>query len=409
MALTFAINQFKKIRRSGYLLYGASTVFGRGLEYVMLILAAALCTPEAYGEFEFFKKVIEFSSILVAFGTPTLLLTYTKGEFSRVNLTAVSLFFSIFITAILFPIYYIFHVEHLVLPTLFFATLYYSGSIIQSFFVVSKGSNYSAWYKIAGSTVFNGILIFYLWSYNASSNAIVVVSNICLVVFGFFVIGIFRSYYLKGMLRHIKRYIKLFYNILYGSFSMVMNNFINIAFIYTDIFIIKYLSETDQANVLIGQYSFPLNIANALVIIPITIAHVDIEAIKKNVALFKKVVERNRLGLLVGLIGLPFVYAIVLWITDDKYAGTWLLFIILVLAKFVQSLSIPYGMMVVLKKEFTFNLKLNLTSLILNISLSVILYPWFGIVGVAFASFSALFIRYFVIRRKVKKLLLQSK
>lgn len=49
-------------------------------------------------------------------------------------------------------------------------------------------------------------------------------------------------------------------------------------FMYSDIFVITLLST--QVNKEIADYSFPLNIANALLIIPFTLVQVDIEKIK---------------------------------------------------------------------------------------------------------------------------------
>lgn len=58
---------FSNYLNKNYLLYGGSILISRGAEYLVLLIAAGLITKDSYGQLEFYKKIIEVLSILVAF------------------------------------------------------------------------------------------------------------------------------------------------------------------------------------------------------------------------------------------------------------------------------------------------------------------------------------------------------
>src|SRR5699024_5712521 len=90
--------------------------------------------------------------------------------------------------------------------------------------------------------------------------------------------------------KKVKRYWRLFRKLLYGSFTLVVSEFSNMMFLYTDIFIIKLFSE--QANIDIANYSFSLNIGNMLLLVPMTLVQVDIEKLKTNFEFVKTLNKR---------------------------------------------------------------------------------------------------------------------
>ena len=83
----------------------------------------------------------------------------------------------------------------------------------------------------------------------------------------------------------LRKYWKLFKKLLLNSFTLVVSNFANLMFLYTDIFVIKLLSE--QANSEIADFSFALNVASVLLLISMTLIQVDIEKLKNKASYFK--------------------------------------------------------------------------------------------------------------------------
>jgi O-antigen/teichoic acid export membrane protein len=390
---------------SKYIVYGLSTLFGRGLEYLMLLLVASKISKTDYGQFEFYKKTIELSAILISFGTPTLLLTYTKSSSSKINFTLISMVFCLILTGLLSPLFYYFDLKIILFPVLFYALFFYSNSIVQSFNLVEKGSNFTAYYKIIGSVLFNSLIVFFILNTKEKSKSLILASNVCLVFFVIYYLVIFFKYYGESLLTNIKRYVKLFIKLIYSSLTLVINNFTNITFLYTDIYIIKLFADETISNSLIAEYSFPLNIANALLIIPLTISQVDIEKVKNDNKSLQNVVRKIVKALLISLFLVLFIYYLILQIGFMNYKGTILIFIIILCAKFIQGLTTPYGMMMIIRKHFNFNLGVNLGIFLFNAALSIILFDKFKLTGIAFASLLSLLIRYIMISVKVNKIL----
>ena len=139
--------------------------------------------------------------------------------------------------------------------------------------------------------------------------------------------------------------------------------------------------------------------------IPLTISQVDIEEVKKKHSLILEVLRNIKRILILGSFLIIIIYIILINTYYQNYEETFIVFIILVFAKIVQSISIPYGMMLVIKKMFKFNLILNLSILILNILLSYYAFIAYGILGVSISSLIALFVRYIVASKKVNQVL----
>ncbi|MDD3773479.1 MAG: hypothetical protein PHC38_12625, partial [Weeksellaceae bacterium] len=91
----------KSLFNKNYIFYGGSIVISRGLEYFMLFFAAGYLAKEDYGQLEFYKKIIEVGSSVLAFGFPALILSYTKSKESKVYFYILSIAFVLFLTIVL--------------------------------------------------------------------------------------------------------------------------------------------------------------------------------------------------------------------------------------------------------------------------------------------------------------------
>ena len=259
-----------------YFFYASSIIVSRGLEYFVLFYAALYLSKDAYGELEFYKKVIELLAVVLAFGLPSLLLTYTKSKNSKVYLNVLAHFFIAFMALVVFPILWIFNYQFLIIPILFHA-IFFNNGVMSVFFITQLGSNKASIYKTVTSFLFyTGVFLLLLFN-PEPQKAFVVVNYYLIGIGALFSIIIFRKYQIKRSL--LKGYFKLFKNLLISSLSLVVSNFANVMFLYTDIMILKLISNTP--NVEIANYSFALNITNMIILIPMTLVQVDIEKFKK--------------------------------------------------------------------------------------------------------------------------------
>ena len=208
-----------------------------------------------------------------------------------------------------------------------------------------------------------------------------------------FLIGLFKNYHIK--FSFLKRYFGLFKKILLSSLTLVVSNFANIMFLYTDIMILKLISKTPNTD--IADYSFVLNIANILILIPLTMVQVDIEKIKKSVNIKKLNYEIIKFLLIFTFLLTITYYVLVKTIYYD-YKGTLYLFLIIVFAKFFQSMSVFHGAIILVNKKFKINLGINVSVLLLNLILSYALYKSFDVLGVAIASLTSLIVRFILLR-----------
>jgi O-antigen/teichoic acid export membrane protein len=169
-------------------------------------------------------------------------------------------------------------------------------------------------------------------------------------------------------------------------------------FLYTDIFIIKLLAESGKTEILIADYSFSLNVANILMLIPITLIQVDYEKIKKHAKYVRVLNKRIFYLLMISTFGLAIGFKILTGIGNYTiYANTYTLFLVILGTKIFQSLTVVFGVNLIIHKQFNKNLLVNLLMLSLNMILSYVLFFKFGLFGVAFASGLSLLIRLLVL------------
>jgi O-antigen/teichoic acid export membrane protein len=358
------------------------------LEYAVLFFAAHHLSKYDYGELEYYKKVIEVGSSVFAFGFPALILSYTKSKDSKNYFFLLGLLFVLFVAAIAAIFFSFFTWLFLIVPFIFYA-IFFTGGIAQSYFLVSQGSTYASYYKIIISILFYGSVFISIYYFNVTSYAFVYVNYLLLPLSFIHVAALFHRQ--KILWKKIKRYWRLFRRLLLSSFTLVISNFANMMFLYTDIFLIKLLSE--NSNIDIANYSFALNIGNMLLLIPLTLVQVDIEKLKND---FGYVVELNKKVISLVIIA-SFVLIILFFVLTNyfivDYKDTFILFLIILSAKIVQSFSPIYGSMLIIFKRYNTNLYINLMTLLLNVILSYLLYNSFSLYGIATASVISLFVR----------------
>jgi O-antigen/teichoic acid export membrane protein len=392
----------KKARYNKYIIYGSSILFSRGLEFVVLFYAAHYLAKSDYGELEYYKKLIEVGSSFFAFGFPALIVSYTKSEASKKYFLLLSVLFVLFISVVSSVFLGPLNLGFLVIPFVFYA-IFFNGGIVPAFLLVFKGSNQASYYKSIISALFYTIVFISLYYFDVKGQAYVVVNYILIPIAALYLLFLF--YRQQIVLDELKKYWGLFKKLLLSSFTLVISNFANIMFLYTDIFIIKILS--DQSNIDIANYSFALNIANILMLIPLTMVQADIEQLKKDKTYF---ISLNRkiiyLVALASILLLVFYYILTTTIFID-YKETYTVFVIILFAKIFHAVSTLYGTNLLIYKKFKENLKINIFMLLLNIGLSYLLYIEFEIVGVAIGSLLSLAIRYVLLVR-VNRVLNQS-
>ena len=376
-----------------YILYGSSILFSRGLEYIVLLIAPLILAKDVYGSLEFYKKTIELGAAFFTFGLPTILLTYPKSNNSKLYFNILSFIFIVAISFAFVPVAFVLKFQLLIIPIIFHS-LFFNNGIIPPFILTRYGSGKASIYKSAISFLFYSIILLYLYFGSYPEFTFVYVNYyllpVCILAY---VIVLYKQ---QLNFRYLKHYLRVFKKLLFGSFTLLVSNFANMMFLYTDIFIIKVLSS--QADIEIADYSFALNISNALMLVPLTLVQVDIEKLKKSPFYYKSLNKK--------ILGLVLIAAIILAILFyglthsyfNNYANTWYIFIVILGAKIMQSFSVLFGAKVIIKKLFKQNLIINLFALILNVMLSWLLYKTLGMLGIAISSLISLFIRYVLLR-----------
>lgn len=388
----------QKLFSKDYLFYGSSIVIGRGLEYVVLLFAATYLTKSDYGDLEYYKKVIEVGSSVFAFGFPSLLLSYTKSEESKDYFYFLMMMVVLGIGVIASIFFGFFNILFLLIPFLFYA-FYFTGGITQTYILVKNGSGAVSKYKILISVLFYGIVFLSIYYFNVSNYAYVYVNYILFPVFGLYSIFILQKQKIK--LSKLKRYWRLLKKLLYGSFTLVISNFANLMFLYTDIFIIKLFSS--QSSVDIANYSFALNIGGLLLLIPMTLVQVDIEKLKNDYGYVRILNKRMLILIVTSAIGAVVLFYVLTEFFITAYKNIFILFLIILLAKAIQALSPLYGTMLIVFKKFNVNLAINISMLLLNILLSYFLFKFMNLYGIALASVICLTARHFWLYMEFKK------
>lgn len=372
-----------------YILYGSSILFSRGLEYIVLLVAPLYLVKESYGELEFYKKIIELGAAFLTFGLPTLILSYPRSAESKKYFTFMSLIFITFLAILLFPFLIGSNYFFLLIP-IYFHSVFFNNGIVPPFVLTYKGSSFASFYKIIVSALFYAIILGSIFLSSKPEFAFVYVNYVLLPVLMTYCIYYF---YQNGILKSkLSKYWLLFKKLLINSFTIVVSNFANMMFLYTDIMIIKILST--NANTDIADYSFSLNISNALILIPLTLVQVDIEKLKTNkkygTILNKKII----IFVLLLSILLLLLFVLLTQTLFENYKSTFIVFCILITAKIFQSLSVLYGAQIIIGKFYKENLIINTIALLSNVVISYFLYYKIGLIGVAMASLFTLIIRY---------------
>jgi len=395
----------KKYINKNYLIYGLSIIFSRGFELIVLFIASLFLVKSQYGQLEYYKKIIELGGSFLSLGFPTLIMTYPRSKKSKLHLLVFSVFTILLLAVLLSPVLFYYKLIFLLIPILFYS-FFFTGGVLQSYLLVQYDSQKVSIYKILVSLLFFSGVLFVVLKLNDGADAYVYPAYLLFPLFFIFVIK--EIFYQQFRFNIFKKYAKHFVKLLYGSFTLLLNNFSNLMFIYTDIFLIKYLSENAFKE--IADYSFALNVSNILLIIPLTLIQVDIEKLKTNYRIFNQL--QRKILVLLGVLSLVLliVYFGMIHTVFDKYNNTFLIFIILLIAKIFQSSTVIYGASLIIKKKFNHTLFVNLLMILINIIASYLLYSFFGLYGIAIASMLSLMIRLILLRHyRVKFYLKTSK
>jgi O-antigen/teichoic acid export membrane protein len=383
-----------------YFFYGSSILFSRGVEYLILFFAPLMLSKQDYGELEFYKRIIEFSSTILVFGLPTLLVTYSKSYRSKTYLLIFSLVVIISLSMLTIPFLYYLNYLFLLIPILFYA-IFFSNGVLQMYFLVAKGSNTASLFKIIVSSVFySGV--FLLIVYSKEPALAFVNSGYFLFPLGLIVMG-WLIYSLKPKIKIFFKYLKLFKKLLISSSTLVISTIANMMFMYSDIFIVKILSPNPSIE--IANFSFVLNITNMIILIPMTLVQVDIEKIKKeSYDWLQGYRKKTFIYTSAFSIFIMLGYFILINTFYEAYKDTMILFLILFVGKIIQSNSVFLGTQVLIKKYFIENLKINLITVTFNVIASYLCYLKFGLLGIALVSALSLAIRYIVLMFYYKKI-----
>jgi len=384
----------KKYIQKNYLLYGGSIIVARGFEYVILFTAAGLLNKENYGELEYFKKLIEVVSSIFAFGFPALIISYTKSSSSKTYFYFLACLITLIIGGISMLFFDLYDLSFLILALLFYA-LFFNGGITPAYLLVKKGGAKAAYYKIIVSLAFYSILFIGLNYLDIKSDLYPYGGTWLFPVFVIYMLYVF--WYDKIVFSKAKKYWALFKKLLASSFTLVISNFANLMFLYTDIFIIKLIAENPDPK--IADFSFALNIATMLLLIPITLVQVDIEKLKQLKDHLQILNKRITILVLITSLILLLAYPLLINKLFPLYESTITLFYVLLVAKIFHSLSTLYGTNLLILKKFKLNLYLNISMLILNILLCFVGYYYFNIIGVAASSALTLALRFIILKK----------
>lgn len=381
----------KTLLHKNYLIYGSSILASRGLEYFVLFFAAHHLTKNDYGELEYYKKLIEVVSSILAFGFPILILSYTRSRESKIYFYLLSILFVTGLSVASIAIGFVYEEWLFLLPALMFFALFFSGGIVQSYQLVQNGSNYASIYKTCVAFLFYITLFVLIYYFDVKGKAFIYPSYILLpiaLIFSF--LDLSR---IKLEITKTKKYWKLFKRLLGSSFTLVISNFSAMMFLYIDILVIKLLSKSPNTE--IADFSFALNMASILLLVATTLVQVDVEKLKI-IPGYLSVLNKK-------IIVLTFILAFFLIVTYYflinsvyfiDYQETFLLFILILIGKIFASFSNLFGTSLAILKKFTTNLYINIIMLALNLVVCSVIYLYYGLIGIALSGAIMLAVRY---------------
>jgi len=373
-----------------YIYYGGSIVLSRGLEYFVLFFAAGYLAKEDYGQLEFYKKIIEVGSSVLAFGFPALILSYTKSKESKIYFYLLSI---IFVSALLLTLSIVGLFSYnwfLLILAMGFYGMFFTGGITQSYQMVYLGSNYASVYKIIISLLFYGGVFCLIYFAGIKGEAYLYPAIFLLPLMFLYTYFDFRKVRLE--LRKLKSYWKLFKKLLISSFTLVVSNFANLMFLYTDILLIKILS--NSANTEIADFSFALNVAGVLLIVSMTLIQVEIEKLKMNQSFVFSLNRKISILTIFLSTVLILTYYVLINTYYTKFSETFFLFTVILVGKVFLTLSNLFGTNLTILKKFKLNLNINIIFLIFNILSCYLGYKLYGLLGLAVSSTIMLALRY---------------
>jgi len=376
-----------------YLIYGLSIVLSRGFELAVMFFAAKYLAKALYGQLEYYKKVLELGGVFLSFGFPALIMTYTRSKSSKVYMLLYASLFVGLLSLALLPILYVLRWQTL-WPAFLFYALFFTGGIFQLYVLVKAGSDRAAMYKAGVSALFyTGVLLYVLFAPHPQY-AFVYTARL-LMIPGLALL--FYEWSRYGIRFHeFIRYARLFFRLTFAAFTLLLSNFTNLMFLYTDIFIIKLLSRNPMPE--IADYSFALNAANVLMLIPLSLVQTDIEKIKRRLPYARQL--HGKIRVLVGA-AIPVLILLYILLTRKffpRYAHTLVIFLIILAAKYFQAQGVLFGTTILVLKKFRINILINLLMIVFNIVAGYVLYMEAGLPGVALAGALSLFLRFILLR-----------
>jgi O-antigen/teichoic acid export membrane protein len=360
------------------------------MEYIWFFVVSYYATKQQFGEFELYKKIIEFASVIVSLGFPGLIITFSKNLKQKNDFFLAGAASSIILSVVLGIIGYLigFNYLFLIIPILFFSLFHYSNSIYQAYNLVVKGSRYTSNYKNVVSVLFSIAVLGFFFSIEEKEMAIVYSSYPLIIIGIIYFMWDFDFGKLKSVFFRVSSTIKEQY---YNGTVIFITTLVNTSFLATDIFIISYFAGTEDTR--LADYSFPLMVASALFIIPRTFTSVDVEDYKLSHDKFKKSAQKIFWLCLLAGFGLVLFYFGLINTLFEEYKNTFAVFLVILLAKLVQSITVPYGVYLGTKGIFTYQLKVLITSLGFNVICSILVFDKYDLMGIAVVSLIGITIR----------------
>ncbi len=284
-----------------YVLYGLSILFSRGIEYLVILFLAKYLNTSEFGEFEYYKRWIELGAVFLSFGFPVLIQTYTKTNIEKDDFLIIG--FAIVLSlslALVIPLSWM-GLIWLVPALFFYAFFYHGGSILQSYHIVRKTPSFITKYKISIAVAISILTVFFaLYSSNKSFSLVYALSFMLVPCLIYFVILLKGKLHFKHLLAKLKEYEKVFEKMIF----VVLESVFNIAFLFSDVILVEYYSNSLTSFEVVANYSFPLTISSSLMMISMSIVQMDIEELKTNQGYIKTLSKKLDVFLLLGAVAL---------------------------------------------------------------------------------------------------------
>lgn len=100
---------------------------------------------------------------------------------------------------------------------------------------------------------------------------------------------------------------------------------------------------------------------------------------------------------LLGAVCIVAIYLLLINTAYAKYDNTLNIFYLIIIAKIFQSLAVLLGTKIMIYKLFRINLMITSSIMVTNFVISYLIYPHYGLIGIAAASIFSLFLRYLLL------------